>query len=165
MRGSSPRMTPNLLRAPSLTDSIFKQPMLRCPYSLRRGTRLLPVFRFPKRGMERREAPGAGEAPLGGPCDRPACAPCEGARPRSKRRLRLPALHHHRGGISPRIGPRRMREAASGLASFASPVTPPPHEARRGRRQGKSRLSCDRNIVKRHAKPVRWRRDLTVNTS
>src|SRR5664280_3125775 len=43
--------------------------------------------------MERREAPGACEAPLGGPCDRPACAPCEGARPRSKRGLRLPALH------------------------------------------------------------------------
>src|ERR1035437_9164651 len=44
-----------------------------------------PFSVSPKRGMERREAPGAGEAPLGGPCDRPACAPCEGARPRVKR--------------------------------------------------------------------------------
>jgi len=42
--------------------------------------------------MERREAPGACETPLGGPCDRPACAPYEGARPDVEGR-RLPALH------------------------------------------------------------------------
>src|SRR6185437_14511044 len=51
------------------------------------------LFRFPEKGgMERREAPGACETPLGGPCDRPACAPYEGARPDVEGR-RLPALH------------------------------------------------------------------------
>src|SRR5450756_568761 len=57
------------------------------------GCASVPFSSPSKEGMERWEAPGAGEAPLGGPCDRPACAPCEGARPRSKRGLRLPALH------------------------------------------------------------------------
>ena len=45
--------------------------------SARGGRR--PFFLSPG-GMERREAPGACEAPLGRPCDRAARAPCEGAR-------------------------------------------------------------------------------------
>ena len=47
----------NMLRALSLTDLVVKQPTLRRPYSLRRGTRLLPFFRPSNEGMERREAP------------------------------------------------------------------------------------------------------------
>jgi hypothetical protein len=49
---------------------------------------LLPLFRFLKRGMERRETPGVCETPLANPCDRVHRAPkrkqdcesCSGAR-------------------------------------------------------------------------------------
>src|SRR5450759_5150022 len=45
--------------------------MLRCPYSLRRGTRLLPFFRFPKKGNG---APGGARGwrgPFSGACEAP----------------------------------------------------------------------------------------------
>ena len=59
----------------------------------------MSLFAFPKRGMERREAPGVCETPLGRPCDWAARAPIFGSRfgPTSGRArprdggLRLPA--------------------------------------------------------------------------
>ena len=52
-----------------------------------RGTPFLPIprgqalFPSPKKGMERREAPGVGETPLASPGERARRAPGEGARP------------------------------------------------------------------------------------
>jgi hypothetical protein len=139
MRGSSPRMTPSLLRAPSPlrgTDSDFKQPraiariLWRAP-----GSPVFPFLPFPsvmQRGMERRAA-------LPNP-------PCGGARP--LRGTRSPLGAPLRRFLIP--GPRFLVPApasswlrgASSAHRLVAPLQPPkpnraapvqPSSRRRGR--------------------------------
>ena len=99
---------------PPLTDSIFKQPTLRPPYSLRRGTRCLPVSR-PSQNR------GDG-APSGAPVFRLAAFPFG-------ERGRLSALH--RGDFcSP--GPRFLGRG------HCRPVPSPAGSLRSGRNAARS---------------------------
>src|SRR4051812_8447984 len=95
MPGTRPGMTEENCRyQPPVVVSQAPPPL----FFERRGVRLVP-FSVPRREMERREAPGACEAPYG-PCEGPFCTParqvceaCLGTRAPSAKGLRLPALH------------------------------------------------------------------------
>jgi hypothetical protein len=103
-----------------------------------------PFFLPPKRGMERREAPGVCETPLGRPCDRAARAPCEGARPGLSPGLRLPALHPSS------LRGCRANLTAARIVGAPDPLGPPiPASTRGGGRSGNRTIFIVRNYVKR----------------
>jgi hypothetical protein len=82
-----------------------------------------PFFLFPQRGMERREAPGACEAPWGCPCDRAARAPLfRGQGCESCPEARAPHMR--------RVCEARRRDAAPPGAPPRRDVSPPERRPR-----------------------------------
>ena len=130
-----------------------RKPTLRRPYSLRRGTRRLPFFRFPERGMERREgARGLAKPPLAG-LGETRRAPWRGARPLGEAGCAPRALHPSSSRAS-RASLTAMRiVGAPRLVRCRASL-----EMTRDAGQGGYYLANDRNKVKRESSRIRHRR-------